>query len=132
MAFEQGFENRVKPAEPLAPHTWFHLGGPAQFFAEPESVEELQALVRRAREEGLAIRLLGGGSNILVRDEGVSGLVVRLSAPAFDLVENFEKVFPALAKVLVACALYLVFELLPARLKVLQCIVGRMGAGVGH
>src|SRR5262249_9793255 len=56
----------------------------------------------------------------------------RLSVPAFDLVENIEKVFLALAKVLVACALYLVFELLPARLKVLQCVVGRTGTGVGH
>ena len=83
MSLVKGFEHIVKRAEPLAPHTWFHLGGPAEYFAEPTGVEELQALVRRARQEEAPIRLLGGGSNILVRDEGVSGLVVRLSAPAF-------------------------------------------------
>jgi UDP-N-acetylmuramate dehydrogenase len=83
MSLVKDFEHFVKPAEPLAPHTWFHLGGPAEFFAEPSTVDELQALVRRCRESGMPVRLLGGGSNILVRDEGVPGMVVRLSAPAF-------------------------------------------------
>ena len=84
MSLVKGFEHIVKRAEPLAPHTWFHLGGPAEFFAEPNTVEELSALVRRCREQGTPIRLLGGGSNILVRDEGVAGLVVRLSAAPFN------------------------------------------------
>jgi UDP-N-acetylmuramate dehydrogenase len=79
-----GFEKIVREAEPLAPHTWFQLGGPAEFFAEPNSVEELAALVRRCHDAGVQIRLLGGGSNLLVRDNGVEGLVVRLSAPTFS------------------------------------------------
>jgi UDP-N-acetylmuramate dehydrogenase len=84
MALDKGFERFVKRDEPLAPHTWFQLGGPAQYFAEPTSVEELEAIVRRAREAGAPVRLLGGGSNILVRDQGVSGVVVRLSATPFN------------------------------------------------
>jgi UDP-N-acetylmuramate dehydrogenase len=84
MALVKGFEHFVKQGEPLSQHTWFHLGGPAEYFAEPTSVEELAGLVRRCREEGMPIRLLGGGSNILVRDEGVAGMVVQLSAPAFS------------------------------------------------
>lgn len=84
MSLVKGFEQFVKPSEPLAPHTWFHLGGPAQYFAEPQSIEDLRTLVIRARDEGLPVRLLGGGSNILVRDEGASGLVIRLSAPVFN------------------------------------------------
>jgi UDP-N-acetylmuramate dehydrogenase len=83
MTLAKGFEHFVKQAEPLAPHTWFQLGGAAEYFAEPGTVDELEALVRRCRDEGLAVRLLGGGSNILVRDEGVAGMVVHLSAPAF-------------------------------------------------
>lgn len=79
----KGFEKVVRPAEPLAMHTWFQLGGPAEFFAEPESLDQLLALVQRCHEEGVPLRLLGRGSNILVRDEGVHGLVVRLAAPAF-------------------------------------------------
>jgi UDP-N-acetylmuramate dehydrogenase len=83
MSWPKGFEHFVKRDEPLAEHTWFHLGGRAEFLAEPRTVDELQALVRCCRQEDIGVRMLGGGSNILVRDEGVSGVVVRLSAPAF-------------------------------------------------
>jgi UDP-N-acetylmuramate dehydrogenase len=78
-----GFENVVRKNEPLAMHTWFQLGGPAEYFAEPETPDQLIALVRRCHEEGVEMRLLGQGSNILVRDEGVPGMVLHLSAPAF-------------------------------------------------
>ena len=83
MSFTSGFDEIVRLHEPLAPHTWMGIGGPVEFFAEPRSVDELQALVKRAAAEGLPIRMLGGGSNVLVRDEGVPGVVVRLSSPAF-------------------------------------------------
>jgi len=84
MALLSGFERIVRQAEPLAPHTWFHLGGPAEYFAEPRNVDELRDLIRRCLEEELPVRLLGGGSNVLVRDEGVPGVVVRLTEPAFS------------------------------------------------
>ena len=84
MAFINGFEKIVRANEPLASHTWFKLGGPAQYLAEPNHVEELAALVRRARDESLPIRLLGSGSNVLVREQGIPGLVVRLCNPAFS------------------------------------------------
>ncbi len=83
MGLLSGFDNFVRQSEPLAMHTWFQLGGPAEYFAEPETVEQLVALVERCHEEGVAMRMLGQGSNILVRDEGVPGMVIRLSAPAF-------------------------------------------------
>ena len=83
MALFSGFEGIMRTGEPMAMHTWFQLGGPAEYFAEPETRDELSALVRRCHEEDLPVRLLGEGSNILVRDEGVRGMVVRLSAPAF-------------------------------------------------
>lgn len=84
MAWLTGFERIVRRDEPLAMHTWFQLGGPAEYFAEPKDVDQLAALVRRCREEDVSMRLLGGGSNVLVRDEGVLGMVVRLFAPAFS------------------------------------------------
>lgn len=73
----------VREQVPLAERTWFKVGGPAQFFAEPSSVDELQAVIERCRDEGLQVRLLGGGSKVLVRDEGISGMVISLSNPAF-------------------------------------------------
>ncbi len=77
----------VREQMPLAERTWFKLGGPAQYFAEPTSLEELQAIVQRCHNEGLHARLLGGGSNVLVRDEGVTGMVINLSHPTFAKIE---------------------------------------------
>src|SRR3989337_2726995 len=74
----------VREKVPLAERTWFKLGGPAQFFAEPTSVEDLSAVVERCCDEGLHVRLLGGGSNVLVREEGVAGMVLSLTGPAFS------------------------------------------------
>ena len=79
-----GLEHIVRENEPLAPYSWLRLGGPAQFFAEPTNRKELATLVRRCHDAGLPIRLLGGGSNLLVRDKGVAGLVVQLTAPEFS------------------------------------------------
>ena len=78
------FRAIVKADEPLAPLTWFRLGGPAAFLARPGGVEELAALLARARDLGLPSRLLGGGSNVLVPDEGFPGLVIHLESPAFS------------------------------------------------
>jgi UDP-N-acetylmuramate dehydrogenase len=79
--------NCVQEQVPLAERTWFKLGGPAQYYAEPASVEELKAVVERCHNEGLHARLLGGGSNVLVRDEGVSGMVINLSHPDFAKID---------------------------------------------
>ncbi len=83
MPIPAGFEHITREHEPLAPYTWFRLGGAAQFFAEPTTVEELTGLVRACHAAGLSVRVLGGGSNLLVRDEGVPGFVVSLGAAAF-------------------------------------------------
>ncbi|MFV2070081.1 MAG: UDP-N-acetylmuramate dehydrogenase [Pirellulales bacterium] len=84
MSWFQDFQEIVQPSAPLAPHTWFKLGGPAEFFARPTSLDQLIQLVRRCHDQSLAIRILGGGSNVLVRDQGVPGVVVRLDHPAFQ------------------------------------------------
>lgn len=83
MPFKDGLEHIVRAGELLAPYTWLRLGGEAQYLAEPTNLDELAELVRRCREQELPVRLLGGGSNVLVRDEGVSGLVIHLSAAPF-------------------------------------------------
>jgi len=73
--------------EPLAPYTWLKIGGPAQRLITPRSLEEFSAVVRCCHQSQIPIRILGGGSNLLVRDEGVSGVVVRLTADDFLKVE---------------------------------------------
>ncbi len=64
--------------EPLARHTYLRIGGPAEYFATPTDLDELAALVTWARAHKLDTRVLGGGSNIVVADEGVRGLVISL------------------------------------------------------
>ncbi|MGD0382739.1 MAG: UDP-N-acetylmuramate dehydrogenase [Thermoguttaceae bacterium] len=78
-----GFEQIVRQNEPLAMHTWLQVGGAAKYFAEPETPEQLIELIRRCHQEGVQARVLGRGSNILVRDEGFKGMVLHLYAPAF-------------------------------------------------
>jgi UDP-N-acetylmuramate dehydrogenase len=87
MSFVNGFEKIVRRGEELAPYTWFRIGGKAEYFAEPTTREELAALVRRARDEKVPVRLLGGGSNILIRSSVVAGVVVHLSQPAFTEID---------------------------------------------
>jgi UDP-N-acetylmuramate dehydrogenase len=84
MSWTAGLEHVIREGEPLSRWTWLRLGGPAEFFAEPTSVEELSLLVRRAGEAGITIHLLGGGSNLLVHDSGAKGLTISLSAGVFS------------------------------------------------
>ncbi|MEM6799000.1 MAG: UDP-N-acetylmuramate dehydrogenase [Planctomycetota bacterium] len=87
MSVATGFENFVTEQVPLAGRTWLRVGGSAAYFAEPTSAEDLVALVTRCAKEGATVRVLGGGSNLLVRDGGVDGVVVSLAAPCFTAIE---------------------------------------------
>lgn len=69
----------VKENIPLAPFTTFGLGGPARYFAEVETTEELKEAVFFARKKSVQFFVLGGGSNVLVSDTGFPGLVVKIS-----------------------------------------------------
>ena len=84
------FRAIVTADEPMAPHTWFRLGGTAAFLARPRTLDQLLALLRRCRAEDVPFKLLSGGSNILVRDEGVSAMVIHLESPAFSDVKVVE------------------------------------------
>ena len=69
--------DRVRANEPLAPWTTFKVGGPAEWYFEARSSDEVVTAIRIARQHDMAITMLGGGSNVLVADAGVRGLVVR-------------------------------------------------------
>jgi UDP-N-acetylmuramate dehydrogenase len=71
----------------LAPYTWLKTGGPAQYFITPRNSDELIEVVRCCHENHISTRVLGGGSNLLVHDEGVAGVVLHLSDPAFSRIE---------------------------------------------
>lgn len=86
MADLSEFAEIAKANEPLAAHTYFKLGGPAEALLQPRSRSELAAVVKKCFGQTLSVRVLGSGCNVLVRDEGVRGVVLRLSEPAFTAI----------------------------------------------
>lgn len=83
MSWLEGLEHFTRKDEPLAPYCWLRLGGNAEFFAEPTNREELQEIVRRCHANEVPIHMIGGGSNLLIKDAGVKGVVIHLAAPEF-------------------------------------------------
>ena len=69
---------------PLAPLTTFHLGGPARFFVEAKTADEVAEAVRWAQSKNLPLFVLGGGSNLVVADSGWPGLVLRVAIPGIE------------------------------------------------
>jgi UDP-N-acetylmuramate dehydrogenase len=87
MSIFSGLEQIVETDYPLAKHTWYRLGGPADYFIRPQSVEQLAEVVERCSEKGLRYYVLGFGSNLLVSDAGVRGAVIKLESDRFSQVE---------------------------------------------
>jgi UDP-N-acetylmuramate dehydrogenase len=74
----QAFGDRVVRDAPLAPLTTFKVGGPADWLLTLEGADEIRQALLLARGAGIPVRIVGGGSNVLVSDGGVRGIVIRL------------------------------------------------------
>ena len=74
---------KIKRNYLLKEKTTFKIGGKADFFIEPVNPSELSSILKWARENKLAVFIIGAGSNLLISDKGVKGLVIKLSAPYF-------------------------------------------------
>jgi len=83
MSIFSGLEEIVEANHSLAEHTWYGLGGPADYFIRPKTVKQLQDVVRRCNENHVAIYVLGFGSNLLISDEGVRAAVIKLETDEF-------------------------------------------------
>ncbi|MFH0982975.1 MAG: UDP-N-acetylmuramate dehydrogenase [Planctomycetota bacterium] len=81
------FAGRIEHDVPLSPLTWFKLGGRARTMYRPADEEQLARMVGRAYGDGVPTRVLGGGANVLIRDDGVDGIVIRLDQPPFRTIE---------------------------------------------
>ena len=71
-------EEQVKADEPMKIHTTFRVGGPAQFFVMPRTVEELQKVLVLCKEEKIPYYIVGNGSNLLVSDQGFAGIIIQI------------------------------------------------------
>ncbi len=70
-------KERIKQNEPMKNHTSFKIGGPAEFYIKITSIKELQKILEFAKKEKIKITILGNGSNVLVSDSGIKGIVIR-------------------------------------------------------
>ncbi len=78
----------LKTSEPLSHHCWYALGGPADYFVEVIDVEEIPKLIKEAKENNLPYFILGGGSNTVFHDEGLRGLVIKITASNLEFNDN--------------------------------------------
>jgi UDP-N-acetylmuramate--alanine ligase len=80
-------QGTIKLYEPLAKHTTMRIGGPAQFWAEPETEEGFARLVGFCSEQNIPLFVMGRGSNLLIRDGGIRGVVAHLARGEFKRLE---------------------------------------------
>lgn len=87
MGIFSGLEDIVEADYPLAKRTWYGLGGPADYFIRPQTAEQLRKVVQRCTENEIRMYVLGFGSNLLIKDGGVRGAVIKLDAEPFTRIE---------------------------------------------
>jgi UDP-N-acetylmuramate dehydrogenase len=81
------FRGRISLNEPLARFTTFRIGGEADYFVEPVDAEDVVSIVKYANRQGIPFYVMGNGSNILISDEGIKGIVINLEA-AFNYLKQ--------------------------------------------
>jgi UDP-N-acetylmuramate dehydrogenase len=86
MSWFNGLEAICRTDVPLAEHTWYGLGGTVRWLCTPRGEKELALLLQRCQAAEIPWRILGRGANVLVRDEGFDGAVIKLSEPVWDQV----------------------------------------------
>ena len=84
-------DTQVRTGEPMNIHTTFRIGGCADYYVQPSSIEELQSLIQFLNKSDIEYCVIGNGSNLLVSDKGIRGVVIQLS-DTFDEVEYIDDV----------------------------------------
>src|SRR4051794_3875148 len=82
---------RVLTDSPMSLHTTWRIGGPADFLVRAPAPEDVLSAVQWAQAEGIPVTVIGGGSNLLVGDHGIRGLVIQVRTPgerAANLIET--------------------------------------------
>ena len=84
--FDKNIQKNIK----LSNFSWFNLGGPAEYFFKPENKKQLVEFFKENQKTKLKITILGAGSNTLIRDKGVKGIVVKLGS-SFSKINLIDK-----------------------------------------
>ena len=84
-------KEQVKIDEPMKGHTNFKIGGNADIFITAKKTEEILEVLKLAKENAIKLTILGNGSNVLVSDEGIRGIVLKISIPGIDIKKEKER-----------------------------------------
>lgn len=120
---------KISFAEPLAPITSFRIGGPADFYIEPKSQEELLQLATYLREQKFPFIIIGNGSNILVSDEGYRGAVINLEG-GFSFIQKEGEIISAGAGIRVSAFVDFCIEHEMEGAEMLAGIPGTLGGAI--
>jgi len=88
---KQGIDSVIKYNEPLKNHTSLRIGGDADVFCNPNNIEDLKKLVSISKEYNIPFRVIGNGTNLLISDSGIRGLVINLNK-GFKKIEFSDKI----------------------------------------
>lgn len=88
-------EENIKINEPMSKHTSFKTGGPAEIYIIGKTLEQIQEVLKYSNQNNIQLYIIGNGSNLLVSDEGIKGIVLKI---AVDNIETLESDFGVLVK----------------------------------
>ena len=80
-------EDKIKENEPMNKHTSFKIGGPAELLIKVDSVEKLKKVLELCKNEKIPLTIVGNGSNLLVLDKGIKGIVIKLELKEIEIKE---------------------------------------------
>lgn len=127
--FTTELRGKISFQEPMRDHTSFRIGGPCDIFFQPEDLDDLRKAVNIAGEHKIPYFVLGGGSNLLVADDGIDGLVIKLGK-AFSHTKFFENFIVAGAGLSNSAFLQQVIDKEIARFEFLAGIPGSVGGAL--
>ena len=81
-------KDKIYINEPMSKHTSFKIGGPAECLIKIQTVEELKSILEFSKEKNIQLTIIGNGSNILVSDEGIKGIVLKIEIDTFEINEE--------------------------------------------
>ena len=85
-------EEKIKKNEPMKNHTSFKIGGPAEFFVKVSSIEELTKILEFCKLNDISLTVIGNGSNLLVTDKGIKGIVIKLEFKDIEIKSEEEQI----------------------------------------
>ena len=124
------FSENISSNTKLSSYSWFNLGGPAEYFFKPKNKEQLIEFLKDNKNNKLKLTIIGAGSNLLIRDNGIKGVVIKLGLPFSDIKLVDEEIIQAGAAALDRKVSNFAKENGIGNLEFLSCIPGSLGGAI--